>query len=210
MGQAVCSSVCRRTYESYFRRPINRRKLSLFSSVSYRPTNIRHFFRRPQPGRRKYTFNGQLFSSASMRPTKIEAVIFHPGLLSLVSHAPSLSSLTHSPPPPQLQPRRATAAAPRARPQPRARPHPPAAVRPPAAARKRRRAAARPPRARHRAPARTRSQPRATAVAPRTSELCRCRLRRRSPRSHPQTISRYVQSLPPCCCYYCLVGCRGL
>jgi hypothetical protein len=83
-----------------------------------------------------------------MRPTKIEAVIFHPGLLSLVSHAPSLSSLTHPPPPPQLQPRRATAAAPRAR------PHPPAAVRPPAAARKRRRAAARPP-----APARSRAQP---------------------------------------------------
>jgi hypothetical protein len=120
VGQAVVSSACRRKYESYFRRPLNRRKWSVFSLVSARPTNIRY-----------------LFSSAPARPTKINferATIFvgpneaDENKGRYLPSRPSLSSLTrplyltHPPPP---QPRRAPAR--RAT----------AAVRPPAAPRAR-------------------------------------------------------------------------
>jgi hypothetical protein len=122
VGQAVVSSACRRKYERYFRRPLNRRKLSVFSSVSARPTNIRY-----------------LFSSVSARPTQINfertTIFVGPNEADenkgrYLPSRPSLSSLTrpHSlTNPPSPQPRRARACPPArcaARPPPRRVPHP--------------------------------------------------------------------------------------
>jgi hypothetical protein len=96
-----------------------------------------------------------------MRPTKIEAVFVHPGLLSRLSRA--LSLVSHASAAAAAAPR--TAAVPCARPQPRNRRR---AARPPAA----------PPLSRpaHRTPARSRAPGRRRAVryivAPEQSDVC--------------------------------------
>ena len=108
VGQAVVSSACRRKYERYFRRPLNRRKLSVFSSVSTRPTKINF--------ERTTIFVGP--NEADENKGRY------------LPSRPSLSSLTrpHSlTNPPSPQPRRARACPPArcaARPPPRRVPHP--------------------------------------------------------------------------------------